>query len=360
MPEITEIKAYSLELPLKEAFETAKGRKTSSPAVAVELWLSNGMIGYGSATPVKYVTGEDIESVLAAVGMCTDDLCGADASSYRPLLNALSEALPDQPSARAALEIAVLDAFCKLYGIPMCKFFGGMLSEVETDVTISITTPDNARKLAKEAAVGGFNSIKIKVGSADTENDFAQVIAISEGAPQCAIRLDANQGFAPEAAVDFISRVQSAGVNVEMVEQPVDCKDLDGLRYITQHTSVPVFADESVVTPSDALKLVQMDAVDGINIKLMKAGIAGALDIIAICKAAGKGLMLGSMIETDIGMATAVHLAAGTGVFRFLDLDAHLLAVRDTVPFSGGFTFDGPRLIPDAVTPGHGCRPAGS
>ena len=148
MISIREITASICDLPLKEPFETAKGRKTSSPAVVMEFRLSNGMSGFGSATPVKYVTGEDVDSVVSAVDMCRSDLIGIDATSYRGIFDYLGEALPDDPSARAGLEIAAVDAFCRIYNVPMHKFFGGALPAVETDVTIPITPPDHARELA--------------------------------------------------------------------------------------------------------------------------------------------------------------------------------------------------------------------
>ena len=345
MVQIREITASVSDLPLKEPFETAKGRKTSSPAVVMEMHLSNGLTGFGAATPVKYVTGEDIESVLSAVELCREDLIGMDPRAYRGVFDVLGGALPNDPSARAGLEIAVVDAFCKLYSMPMHRFFGGVLNEVETDVTIPITPPDHARELAREAAAKGFTSLKVKVGSADVDDDVARIRAMAEGAPTCSIRADANQGFVPPVAVGFVNTLLSAGIKLDMLEQPVDYKDLDGLRYVTQHTSIPVFADESVQTPADAIKLVELDAVDGMNLKLMKSGIAGALDIIAICRAARKELMLGCMIESAYGFSAAIHLAAGTGVFTRLDLDAHLL-LAEQPGTSDLFTAEGPMLRP--------------
>ena len=357
MPRIQSIKTYSLDLPLKDPFETAKGRKTVSPAVIAELGLSNGCIGLGAATPVKYVTGEDVESVLAAIESCRQLIQDWDVRSYRLIWFNLTQALEKHSSARAALETAVLDSFCKTYEVPMSHFFGGWLSEVETDLTIPIVEPGAARELAKEAASKGFNFLKIKVGGPHMDEDLARVIAVSEGAPSASVRLDANQGFSPETAIKFVSTLQNAGVKIDMLEQPVDRDDFEGLKYVTDSVDVDVFADESCVTPQDALRLIQMDAVDGINIKLMKAGISGALDIIAICRAAGKELMLGSMIETGVGAATSVALAAGTGAFTRLDLDSHLLAAEE--PFPGGFTYEGPLLRANNEAAGHGARPKG-
>lgn len=354
MDSIAEIRRCAVELPLKAAFETAKGSKTTSPALVVELVLVNEITGLGSGTPVTYVTGETIESVMAAVDSCREVLLNRDVSAYRGLLDTLAEALPDQPSARAALETAVLDAFCKTWDIPLWIFLGGFTAEVETDVTIPIVDPETAGELAREAAADGFRHLKIKVGK-DAEEDYTRVISVQSSAPACEVLLDANQGFSPEEAVRFTDRLTKAGVKINMLEQPVDARDIEGLAYVTKHTSVPVFADESAQKPSDVLRLVKADAVDGINIKLMKSGISGALDIIAICKAAGKELMLGSMLEIGVGLSAAVHLACGTGVFSRLDLDSHLLASEE--PFPGGYTWEGPIIRANPTAAGHGAEP---
>lgn len=353
MPEISEVTAESLELPLKDQFETAKGRKSVSPAVIVEVKLSNGVCGLGSATPVNYVTNEDVESVLSAIDYCRQDLVGLDASCYLPIFETLAVSLPKEHSARAGLEIGVLDAFCKLYNLPMYHLFGGYSAFVDTDVTIPIADPDKCCQLAEQAASQGFRTLKVKVGT-DFEEDLVRVAAVNRGAPNAKLRVDANQGFTPAGAISFLRKLQEMGVPVELMEQPVDRDDFDGLAYVTKHSSVPIYADESAVTTEDVLRLIELEAVDGINVKLMKCGISGALEIIAICKAARKELMLGSMIETGIGLSAAVHLACGTGAFRRVDLDSHMLVVREEGLLESSCSFDGPRLMPSRETAGHG------
>lgn len=357
MPEVAGVKAYSLELPLKDVFTTAKGSRSRSASVIVELDLTDGTRGLGSATPAQYVTGEDESSVLSAVNMCAPHLTGLDAGAYLPAFGLLSEMLSHAPSARAALEIAFLDAFCKMYSLPMCRFFGAAQSSAETDVTIPIVDNETAGELARIAAGQGFRHLKVKVGVQDVGEDTRRVLTVSEAAPACGIRVDANQAFTPVGAVGFAQKLQEGGVNLEMLEQPVDSSDIDGLRYVTHNTSIPVFADESAVTAEDALKLIELEAVDGINVKLMKCGVSGALDIIATCKTAREDLMLGCMIESGIGLAAAVHLACGTGAFTYIDLDAHLLLDEDETPFVGGFTSDGPVLSADPNVAGHGSQP---
>lgn len=321
--------------------------------MVVDIRLANNLHGLGSATPVKYVTGEDTDSVLAAVAASAEELVGIDIANYQQIFSDLRDMRPNDHSARAAIEIAALDAVCKMRNISMCDFFGGSSSLVETDITIPIVPPDTARMLASEAVSRGFNSLKVKVGCQDPDDDFARVVALSQGAPGCSIRLDANQGFSPVAAVEFVSKLLDTGVPVDMLEQPVDRADADGLLYVTRHTPVPVFADESVVTSADALRLIEMDAVDGINIKLMKCGVSSALEIIEMCRARQKELMIGCMIETGISLSAAIHLACGTGAFGRLDLDGHLLVSEH--PFVGGFDYDGPRIAVDRRCTGHGA-----
>jgi L-alanine-DL-glutamate epimerase-like enolase superfamily enzyme len=114
------------------------------------------------------------------------------------------------------------------------------------------------------------------------------------------------------------------------MEQPVAADDLPGLKYVKNHTDIPVIADESVVTPADAIRIVSGDCADGINVKIMKSGIQGALDIVAIAKAAGLKLMIGCMLESNPGFCASICLAAGTGLFDFIDLDAHILIAGNT------------------------------
>src|SRR5205823_3336128 len=109
------------------------------------------------------------------------------------------------------------------------------------------------------------------------------------------------------------------------VEQPVLKEDLAALDQVADASPVPVFADEAVKTPRDALEVVTQTRAHGINVKLMKSGIAGALEIIAICRAAGRKLMIGCMLESSLGIAFSLALACGTGAFDYVDLDSHLL-----------------------------------
>lgn len=351
MHRIRRILATPVNLPLREVFETAARRATTSPTVIIRL-IADGVTGYGEATPVAYVTGEDVQSVLRDVVIADEALRDTPLSEYRLSADKLAEALPHGKSARAGVEIAFFDALSRSYGVPLYSFLGGAPIEIETDVTIPIMSTEQARKRAAKLGALGFRIFKVKVGK-DPDEDIARVLAIADGAPSCSFVLDANQGFAPDRAVSFIADLHRRDIDIRALEQPVDAADLDGLRYVTQQAGVRVIADEAAQTPSQALEIASARAAHGVNVKLMKCGITGALEIISICRAAGLELMFGCMLESRIGQSASAHIACGTHAFTIFDLDSDLLIANQ--PVTGGAERVGP-VLRVSDRPGLGCE----
>lgn len=351
---IAAVQAAPLEVPLIEPFTIALCSLEATANVLVTITLEDGTRGMGEAAPWEALTGETQASVLDAVEAARELLVGADVRATRSLSERLRQAMPKDSSARAGLTSAILDAATRRAGVPLWQHLGGSGRELEIDMTIPIVPPARARERARELAAQGFRMIKVKVGH-DLAEDLERLRAIREAAPEAGLIVDANQGYSPEQALDFLARAAPAGVTPALFEQPVAAADLEGLARVTRATEVPVAADEAVARREDALRVAATRAADVINIKLMKCGgLLEALDIAAIARAAGIRLMIGGMVETRLGMGTAAHLAAGLGGFDFLDLDTHLLLAED--PFQGGFEQDGPHMTLGHA-PGHGITP---
>jgi len=319
---IASVSAEPMTTPLHSPFVTSQGRATAALAVRVRMTLSDGRTAAGESVPVTYVTGETIETVLAAVARVESELVGLDVARYRQVLDTISRLVPDGASTRCGLEMAALDAWAQVSGSSMHRLWGAAQDSKATDVTIPIV--ENAGELTELAWALGMQVFKIKVGGANIEADHARVLAVRNAAPEAPLRIDANQAFTPEEALRFVERLLAEGAHVELLEQPVRADDFAGLAWVAARSPVPVFADESCRTPADALRLAQT-AVQGFNCKIQKNGIAGVLDIIAIARAADRRLMLGCMLETRRSIAVSLALACGTGAFDHLDLDSHLL-----------------------------------
>jgi L-Ala-D/L-Glu epimerase len=340
--ESTKIRSVIIEpvnIPLHEPFRIAIGTKYNIENALITIQLENGVEGYGEAAPLEPINGENQATVMATLNSCREFLIGQDVSDYRQISKHLKSVFWAQITARCAIEMALIDAFTKSLNIPLYKFLGGALDTLETDYTIDIVAPEIARVNAARLKDKGYRTLKTKVGK-NMIQDIDRLLAIKDGAPDCLLMLDANQGYSPATAVYFLEELEKNGIRPEIFEQPVVKYDLQGMKFVKDHTSVPIGADESVFTSADAIKIVQTGCADFINIKLMKSGIVEALDIASVARSANIGLMIGCMLETKLALSCSVHFAAGLGGFSFIDLDPHLSP--DQEPFNGGADFADP------------------
>jgi L-alanine-DL-glutamate epimerase-like enolase superfamily enzyme len=216
---------------------------------------------------------------------------------------------------------------------------GGENSDVPTDVPTDVTVAaGDAASLAAAACdrvADGFTALKLKVGT-DAATDVARVRAVrSAVGPSVVIRLDANQGWTPDQAVRVIRVLEDVGVGVELVEQPVPAADLDGLARVTAAVSTPVMADEAVFSLADLSAVIERGAATLVNVKLAKAGgLDPARDQLVLAAAHGIGTMVGSMMETGVGVAAAGSLVAAVGTTLVGDLDAAWWLADGAAPVS--------------------------
>ena len=335
---IRSITVEPLNIPLLEPFTIATGTASEARNVLITITLVDGSIGYGESAAFSPSTGETQETALAAAHGCAELLQGKDAAHWRVLSKLMRSVYFSQSTAIAGMEMALLDALTHSYRIPLYVFFGGASTSVETDMSIPMVTPEHGYELAKDIIARGITRIKIKVGG-DIRDDVARVEAIREAAPGIGLTLDANQGYTPSEALLCLEALDDHDIRPLMMEQPVHKDDYDGLRYVTQHTSVPIAADESASSAANVAHLISIGACNVVNIKLMKSGIVEALDIAAVCRANHIQLMIGAMMESRLATAAAAHFVAGLGGFRFIDLDTPMLLAED--PFTGGYVQKG-------------------
>ena len=354
----------TVSIPLRTPFRTALREVRSVEDILVEIVTDTGETGFGEAPPTGVITGDTAESVCGALRHHLGPaLLGQDLEAFEPLTARVQRALIHNTSAKAAVDMALWDLYGKLRGLPVYQLLGSARSTLETDLTISVNDPETMAKDAADAVSRGFDCLKIKVGI-HPALDVERLAAVRAAVPSSVtLRVDANQAWEPRQAVRILNRMQDKGLNLELVEQPVPAKDLEGLKYVRDHSEVPVLADESVFSPEDALKILESRAADLINIKLMKCGgITPALRITSLAELFGVPCMIGCMLEGRVSVSAAVHLACARSVINRADLDGPMLCASD--PVHGGPVFSG-KSITVSDTPGlgitgvDGVRPLG-
>ena len=337
---ITEVKLGKISVPLRVPFKTALRSVSSVEDIVVEVHTDTGAVGYGEAPPTGAITGDTTGAILGALqDHIIKTVVGRDVDDFEDLMLALNKCIVGNTSAKAAMDMALWDLYGQLYKIPVYKLLGGSRKEIITDITISVNDPDEMARDAADAVRRGYDTLKIKVG-AHPELDVARLTAVRQAiGSDTRIRIDANQGWEPKQAVRLLNQMQEKGLDIEFVEQPVKAHDIDGLKYVTERSYVPVLADESVFSPEDAVRIMQTRAADLVNIKLMKCGgLYNALKIVSAAEVYGVECMIGCMLEAKISVNAAVHLACAKKIITKIDLDGPVLCSED--PILGGAVFD--------------------
>jgi L-Ala-D/L-Glu epimerase len=351
-PHIQTIQLFSVSFPMKTPFVTAAGRKTETHNVQVALTLSNGIVGRAEASSSIAMPSESQPNLILALKNLAPELRGKPIDDYKILSEVCWRQQAFHPTAAAAMECAILDAYTKHHRQPLHKFFGGKRSFVETDLTLSVGEPGPLEKSAAAAVKRGFRRLKVKLAGDSLDKDTARLQAVRHGAPRAQIVADGNQAFTVSQAVELVRRLERAQIKLFFLEQPFRSHDIRSMKLFRTKSRMPLFADESVRTTADAIKLFEANAADGINIKVAKSGLLGALDIIKAAERYKKRLAIGCMEESKLGLAASVHLACGTGVFEWVDLDSVFLLEPSTV--RGGFQIKGPRLSVSGAAAGIG------
>ncbi|MDQ5977859.1 MAG: hypothetical protein QG602_831, partial [Verrucomicrobiota bacterium] len=355
--QIRDLSFVPLDIPLFVPFGISGGTQPAANNVLARIELVDGTVGYGEAAPLPPYNGETQADALRTLAMMRPAVCGHDAADWRRVAERARVAGGAAcGSAQCALEMALLDALTRQRHQPLWQFFGGAGTELETDMTVTTGTAAQAAEDARAIRARGIRQIKVKVGGIrGPAHDLERIGAIAAAAPDSPLILDGNAGIRREHARELVRGLRAAGITPALLEQWLPKADLDGMRELRETSGWLVAADESACTVEDVVRIADARAADCVNIKLMKAGVAVALDLAQAARAQGLGLMIGGNVESILAMTVSACFACGLGGFRFADLDTPWFLAEN--PFAGGFEAVGGRLSVAPITAGHGVIP---
>ncbi|MFG1837612.1 mandelate racemase/muconate lactonizing enzyme family protein [Micromonospora sp. NPDC049175] len=342
---ISEVRTHRVSAPLHTPFVTALRRTTTVDTLVVELVDTDGRSGFGEAPQVWQVTGASVAGARACVGeLLGPRLIGRDPDDLVTRCADVQRAVAGNEAAKAAVDVALHDLAARRLGVPLVRLLGGTSLRVPTDVTLAAGDAVDLAAAARQRQADGFGVLKVKVGTdASTDLDRVRAVRAAVG-PGVRIRLDANQGWSPREAVRVIRGIEDAGLDVELVEQPVPRWDLDGLAWVSDRVSVPILADEAVFGVRDLVEVIRRRAADLVNVKLAKCGgLHPARTLLDLASAHGLGTVVGSMMESQVGIGAAASLVAAYGTTAVSDLDAAWWLAWS--PVQGGIRYDGATVV---------------
>lgn len=312
--------------------------------VFLTLETDDGFKGWGVAAPDKVITGEDAASVLKAYQQFIEPCVqGENPFYFSRIYEELRDKIPGQASALAMVEIALYDLISQKAGVPLYMFLGGFREKIITNVTIPLLDDKGVLARTQELLEMGVKALKIK-GGKDVERDIRVVELVRKIAGKnIAITFDAHKGYSLIEAAHFIRNTKDEGL--ELIEQPTSPELTHQWHLLRQEGIVPIMADESLKKLSDSFDLTSRQAVDFLNIKLMKVGgITPALQINSSARSASVRCMVGCMDECSLGIAAGLHVALARPNISHADLDSWLDIEKD--PFAGLVQLDKGYLIP--------------
>jgi len=275
---VMKLQVEERELTLVHPWTIARG-STSVKRYAFVRLEHEGIIGLGEAAHnVRY--GESLESVGAVLAGCAPLLKDADPWRYHDLIARLGKVAGPQKSALAALDLAIWDWVGHSVERPVYQLLGLDPDRIPlTSVSIGIDRKELTLQKVEEAA--NFPILKIKLGGANDEEIMEAVRTVTDKT----LRVDANEGW--KTREEALAKCEwLAGLNVELIEQPLLAGRLEEMRWLRERSPLPLVADEDVLTSADLPKLA--GAFHGINLKLMKAGgILEGLRMIHVARALG-------------------------------------------------------------------------
>lgn len=337
LPEATRLRVRRLDVPLSAPFGIAFDEITDLSALVAH--ASDGdRHGFGEATPLASVTGEDRDDVLSDLG-AWQQAGGGDLDQLRT------------PAGRAAVDGALLDLAARREQVPLARLLGASdLGPVPTSATVPLGgdgLDDRLDRILEQ----GFSILKIKAGGAGDDLERLRQVRERVGRSPT-LRVDPNQGWTRPEALDALDTLED--LDVELLEQPLPEEDLAGHAMLREQTTVPVMLDESVATVGDVEEIAEAEAADMVNIKLMKTGGPRAgLALADGAEAAGMTCMVGCMIESRVGIAQAAHLFHAHDAIEVADLDGAIFLAGD--PVDGGPRLEGGAVqVPDR--PGSAIR----
>lgn len=353
---IRRLDLYRATLPLESGgFSHSGGAVAALEEVFVKLTADDGLVGWGEVRGnMGYFSGEHPEGILAVVrDVLAPAVVGRDVWDAGGVIDRCHRAVVGNGAAKAVLDIALHDLAARAAGQPLVRWLGGpRRPEVSGSQCVFFGPPAVAAETARRHRASGFRVLKVRVGLEPFERDVERVAAIREAVgDDVSLAVDANQAWSVKEAIRRVRVLETFGV--EAVEQPVAARDLTGMAEVAQAVSVPVIADESLLSLEDAATLVRLGGAGMFHVKLVKSGgIRKARRVIALAEAARIPYVMGQMNEGMLATVAAAHLALASAP-KYAELYGTDGIVHDPTP---GTVHAGSRIVvPDG--PGLGTAP---
>ncbi len=310
---VKRVEPIAVSFPMKKPVFMAGIEIRQADNVLVRIESDDGVVGWGEAASAPTMTGETVESMMAAVGYLMPAVEGRPAEDIAGTLRAMATRMYANSAAKAAIEMALHDLLGRATNQPAYALLGGKRRSRMAILGV-ISTGELASDLREAARkkAEGYSAFKIKVGIDRPLVDGERTRRVCEILGRDAlISSDANQGWSAEEAVQYVRAVADAGL--DFFEQPVHADDIAGMAAVAAAApTIAIGADESIHSLEDIRRHHARGAARGVSLKTIKlGGMRGVMEAGRLCEELGLNVNVAAKTgESSIACAAATHVAA--------------------------------------------------
>ncbi|MFG1921860.1 mandelate racemase/muconate lactonizing enzyme family protein [Cryptosporangium sp. NPDC048952] len=330
---ITGVEAIPFAIPYTKPLRFASGEVTTAEHVLVRISTEDGVVGTAEAPPRPFTYGETQASIVAVIDTIFAPQIVGLRLTERELVRERLDRTVGNPTAKAAIDMALWDAFGRTTGVGVSELLGGFTDRMRVSHMLGFAEP--AAMVAEAERIVdtfGIRTFKVKVGRRPVTLDTAVVRALRDRfANDVELYVDGNRGWTASESLTAMREMTDLGLTFAEELCPAD--DVLGRRWLVDKLDVPFIADESVVTQADVTREVLGGAATAISIKTARTGFTGSQRTHHLAEGLGLELVMGNQIDGQLGTACTVAFGAAYArtsrrageLSNFLDMSDDLL-----------------------------------
>jgi L-alanine-DL-glutamate epimerase-like enolase superfamily enzyme len=331
---ITRVEAIPFAIPYRKPLRFASGEVSVAEHVLVRVHTDGGLVGTAEAPPRPYTYGETQASIMAVITQIFVPQITGMSPLEREAMHARLNRTVGNPTAKAAIDMAVWDLIGQALGVSVTELLGGFTDRMRVAHMVGFGEPaEIVDEVARIRDAHGITTFKLKVGRHPAELDVTACRALRAAyGDSIELYIDGNRGWTPAEATRALQ--QMADLDLSFAEELCPADDVLGRRWLVSHSPIPIYADESVSRAAEVTRELLGGAANGISIKTARTGFTFSQRVLGLCEGLGIEVVIGNQIDGQIGsLCSAAFGAAFERTARrpgelsnFLEMDDDLLA----------------------------------
>jgi L-alanine-DL-glutamate epimerase-like enolase superfamily enzyme len=331
---ISEVEVIPYAIPYRKPLRFASGEVASAEHVLVRVHTDDGVVGTADAPPRPFTYGETQTSVHSIVKQVFGPQLVGVGILERELVRVRLDRTVGNPVAKAAIDMATWDAIGQSLGVSVSELLGGYSDRMRVSHMVGFAPVDEVvAEAEKMRDQYGITTFKVKVGRRPYRQDVLACRALRETlGPDVELYIDGNRGWTASEAARALREMDD--LELSFAEELCPADDVLGRRWLVSHSTIPMFADESVARPGEVTRELLSGAATGISIKTSRTGFTTSQLIVGQCEGLGVEVVIGNQIDSQIGSLCAAAFGAShqltarraAELSNFLDMTDDLLA----------------------------------